>query len=68
VYAQVIDDKAGKTVAAAFGRSAEEVGEKVAKGALAAGTATAVFDRGEYKFHGKVKQVAESARKAGLKI
>lgn len=66
VYAQVIDDRIGKTVAEAHGTNATEVGDKVAQMAIKKGTKEVVFDRGEYKYHGKVKLIAEAARKAGL--
>lgn len=76
-YAQLIDDLAGKTVAAASsqevksGKSkterAHQLGELVAKRAKAAGILEAAFHRGAYHYHGRVKAVAEGARKEGLK-
>lgn len=66
VYAQVIDDKKGMTVAAAYGKSANDVGEQVAKKAVKAGVKEVVFDRGFYRYHGRVKQLADAARKGGL--
>lgn len=85
IYAQVIDDKAGHTIAAASTLepairekfSAEDnghrrideatvVGRIVAERAKEQGISTVVFDRGGYKFHGRVKAVAEAAREAGL--
>ncbi len=47
---------------------AERVGEKLAKKAVAVGVNKAIFDRGSYKYHGRIKAVAEGARKGGLKI
>ena len=83
VYAQLIDDAAGKTLAAAQSRgqsgkgtegqrtkteAAFTVGETIAKKAVEKNISSAVFDRRSYKFHGRVKSVAEGARKGGLKI
>lgn len=83
IYAQVIDDDAGHTLAAASdlepstrsqadgkrkAARAELVGELVAKRALEHGITEVVFDRGGYKFGGRVKALAEAARKAGLKF
>jgi len=49
-------------------QAAEKVGEKVAMDALKAKTSEVVFDRGAYKYHGRVKALADAARKAGLKF
>ncbi len=68
IYAQVIDDALGHTLAAAVGKSGAEVGRLVAKSALSAKISTVVFDRRRYKYHGQVKQLAEAARAAGLKF
>ncbi len=83
IYAQVIDDSAGHTVAAASnlekevkgqieGKSKVEtagvVGSAVAKRATDNGVKKVVFDRGGYKYHGRVKALAEAARKAGLEF
>lgn len=81
MYAQVIDDLQGKTLAASSTRDAElklsstgnsaaasAVGESIGKKALAAGVKEVAFDRGGFKFHGRVKALAEGARKAGLKF
>jgi large subunit ribosomal protein L18 len=83
IYAQVIDDGKGVTVAAASTvdaelkgtvdnggatGAAEKVGALVAKRALAAGVSTVVFDRGGYRYHGRVKALADAAREAGLKF
>ena len=81
IYAQVIDDTAGKTVAAASSRdvdlkeklktggdvtAATEVGKLVAQRAVSAGITDVVFDRGRYLFHGRVKALADGAREGGL--
>ncbi len=68
IYAQVIDDMAGKTIASASGKDPVKVGEAVAKLALSAGVKTVVFDRGGYIYTGKVSALANSAREAGLKF
>jgi large subunit ribosomal protein L18 len=83
IYAQVIDDRKGHTLAAASdldkdlasgsaGKKKSEVasmvGELVAKRAADHGVSQVVFDRGGYPFHGRVKALAEAARKAGLKF
>ncbi len=81
IHAQVIDDTQGRTLVAVSTLDAEVrgqlggkdktaraalVGEVLAKRALAAGIAQVVFDRGGYQYHGRVKSLAEAARKAGL--
>ncbi|MCE5173914.1 MAG: 50S ribosomal protein L18 [Bacteroidales bacterium] len=78
IYVQIIDDKAGKTLAAASSLKLEEkvnkkeqaakVGEIIAKNALEAGISSVVFDRNGYLYHGRVKEVADAARKGGLKF
>lgn len=78
IYAQVIDDVAGKTIAASSSKGIDEqltkreiankVGEAVAQKTIAAGIGSVVFDRNGYLYHGRVKEVAEGARKAGLKF
>ena len=83
IYAQVIDDTAGATLAAAstldvdfkstLGKTgdvaaASVVGKLVAERAKAKGIDAVVFDRGGYIFHGRVKALAEAAREAGLKF
>jgi large subunit ribosomal protein L18 len=83
IYAQVIDDQQHRTVVAASslmavraGRlasggnveAARMVGEEVASRAREAGLEEVVFDRGPYKYHGRVKALAEAARSAGLKF
>lgn len=81
IYAQIIDDSAGKTLASAStldeecaksvqrgnnSKAAEAVGQLVAKRALAKNIKTVVFDRGGYLFHGRVKALADAARQGGL--
>ena len=80
IYVQIIDDTVGKTLVSAssvekeFGNeggnkeSAKKVGELAAKRALEKGIDTVVFDRGGYLYHGRVKELAEGAREAGLKF
>lgn len=81
IYAQVIDDTTGNTLVSAstldpaikesvaFGgnvEAAKAVGKLVAEKALAAGITTVVFDRSGYVYHGRVKELADAAREAGL--
>ncbi|GAB0117418.1 50S ribosomal protein L18 [Acidisoma sp. 7E03] len=81
IYAQVIDDAAGRTLAAASSLEADlrgslktgadrdaatAVGKLVAERALAAGVKEVVFDRGAYLYHGRVKALADAAREGGL--
>lgn len=78
IYAQVIDDLTGRTLASASTvaddaagdktAGAKRVGELIAERAKAAGIQTVVFDRGGFRFHGRVAAVAEAARAAGLKF
>jgi large subunit ribosomal protein L18 len=80
ISAQIIDDLAGHTLAAASSQeqalrsknlnvsTAAEVGKLLGERASAAGVSEVVFDRGGYPFHGRVKALAESAREAGLKF
>ena len=70
ISAQVIDDTIGKTLASASGPKSkpEPVGEKLAKKVNDIGITQIVFDRGGYKYHGRVKALAESLRKHGLKF
>ena len=81
IYAQAIDDVAGRTVAAASTMesalrsgstgtvdAAREVGKLVGERAKAAGVSTVVFDRGGFKYHGRVAAVADGAREAGLEF
>jgi large subunit ribosomal protein L18 len=86
IYAQVVDDVAGKTVAHASTLSkdvraeaasqerakkldaAKKVGEAIAKALLAKGISKVVFDRNGYLYHGRVRALADAARKAGLKF
>ena len=81
IYAQLVDDETGRTLAAADSRSkefrtanpkggnvaaAKAVGTLLAQRAKAAGVQTVVFDRGGYKYHGRVKALADAARAGGL--
>jgi large subunit ribosomal protein L18 len=83
VYAQIIDDNQGKTLAAASSLSpdlksklkstsnraaAEAVGQLVAEKALAKGIKEVVFDRGGHVYHGRIQALAEAARKGGLQF
>ena len=81
IYAQVIDDNAGRTLAAASSLEAVKkgelpkgtdstaaafVGKQLAERAIAAGIKDVVFDRGGYRFHGRIKALADAAREGGL--
>ena len=78
IYAQVIDDAAGKTVASASTLgvkgsganvdAARKVGTDIAAAAKKAGVTTVVFDRGGFLFHGRVKALADAAREGGLEF
>jgi len=84
IYAQLIDDVTGRTLASAssavkkaekaqagYGgniKAAKAVGQKLAAAAQAAGITQAAFDRGHYRYHGRVKALAEGAREGGLKF
>jgi large subunit ribosomal protein L18 len=79
IYAQVIDDTTGRTVAAASSREtdlagdskvdvARSVGRAVAERAKAAGVSAVVLDRGGYQYHGRVRSLAEGAREGGLNL
>jgi large subunit ribosomal protein L18 len=79
IYAQVIDDTTGRTLAAASSREADiggatkvdaarAVGRAVAQRAKAAGVTFVVLDRGGYQYHGRVRSLAEGAREGGLNL
>ena len=81
IYAQIIDDAAGATLASASTltegardqsganvAAATEVGRRVAEAAKAAGVTQVVFDRGGFLYHGRVKALADAAREAGLEF
>lgn len=83
IYAQVVDDRTGRTLAAASSldketrkqlkggsnvAAAKVVGKIIAERAVAAGIQKVVFDRGGYKYHGRVEALANAAREAGLKF
>jgi large subunit ribosomal protein L18 len=83
IYAQLIDDNTGKTLVSASSvdketkknlkgggniAAAKVIGKAVAERAKAAGVVKVVFDRGGYKYHGRVKALADAAREAGLQF
>ncbi|MDR1557454.1 MAG: 50S ribosomal protein L18 [Tannerellaceae bacterium] len=78
IYAQLIDDTTGKTLAAASSLKltekapkkeiANKVGELIARNAREAGIQTVVFDRNGYLYHGRIKELADAARSGGLKF
>ena len=78
IYAQVIDDLSGKTLASASSvkltdkvtkkELAAKVGEMIAKSAQEAGVTSVIFDRNGHLYHGRVKELADAARNAGLKF
>lgn len=68
IYAQIINLATGKTLTGVKGTKASQVGEKVAKEATKKKVSRVVFDRGGYQYHGKVKALAEAARKGGLEF
>lgn len=68
IYAQVIDDTKGITLACASGSDPVVVGTKVAELALKKKVEAVVFDRGAYKYHGRIKSLADAARKKGLQF
>lgn len=79
IYAQVIDDSTGRTLAAASSREgdlagttkvdiARSVGKALAERAKAAGVSSVVLDRGGYQYHGRVRSLAEGAREGGLNL
>ncbi len=79
IFAQLVDDASGRTLAAASwteadlrtlsgAEQAKAVGQKLAERASAAGVERAVFDRGGYQYHGRVQALAEGAREGGLAV
>lgn len=78
IYAQIIDDHSGQTLASASSREsgtgndriarAKAVGEAIASSAKDAGISSVTFDRGGFQFHGRVRAVAEGAREGGLEL
>lgn len=78
IYAQLIDDMRGKTLAAVSSKEAKvkgdkknqakAVGELIAKKAKDLGIKSAIFDRGAYQYHGRVKALAEAFKEGGIKI
>ncbi|MCQ2226785.1 MAG: 50S ribosomal protein L18 [Bacteroidales bacterium] len=79
IYAQIVDDNEGKTLASASSKGladaqgtkceiAAQVGKQLAASAIEKGISQVVFDRNGYLYHGRVKQLADAAREAGLKF
>ncbi len=77
IYAQLIDDQKGETLMAVTDQGlegktkaekAKEVGSLLGQKALKKGIKTVIFDRGSYRYHGRIKALAEEARKSGLKF
>ena len=83
IYAQIIDDRSGRTLVSASSvdketkknlkgggniAAAKVIGKAIAERAKAAGVSKVVFDRGGYKYHGRVKALADAAREAGLQF
>ena len=82
IYAQIIDDETGETLVMASSldkdlrssvtggnkNGAKQIGQKIAERAMAKGISCVVFDKGGFKYHGRVKELAEGARSAGLKF
>jgi large subunit ribosomal protein L18 len=81
IYAQLIDDRAGRTIVAASTveadlrggptatvEAAKQVGTRLGERAKAAGVSSVVFDRGGFKYHGRVAAIADGARAAGLEL
>lgn len=80
IYAQLIDDATGKTIASAGSlkndgaqkvnkvEQAKLIGKEIAEKAIKAGIDTVIFDRGGYLYHGRIKSLAEAARENGLKF
>jgi large subunit ribosomal protein L18 len=78
IYAQIIDDLSGRTIASASSQTgkadgdrtaqAKAVGEAIASAAKDAGISSVTFDRGGFQYHGRVRAVAEGAREGGLQL
>ena len=72
MYAQIIDDEIGKTLVSARGskkvEKAFEVGKELAKKAKKVKIEKVVFDKGSYRYHGRIKSLADGAREGGLKF
>ena len=68
IYVQLIDDVTGVTLAAASSLGVKEKATKIEQAAKEAGITEVVFDRNGYLYHGRVKQLADAAREAGLKF
>jgi len=68
IYVQAINDDQGQTLACASGKDPKKVGQEIAQKCLKQKINKVVFDRAGYKYHGKVKTLAQSAREKGLKF
>ncbi|MBU2564263.1 50S ribosomal protein L18 [Patescibacteria group bacterium] len=68
IYAQLIDDDKGITIASSKGDDPKKVGKSVAEKAIEKKISKIVFDRAGFRYHGRIKDLADSAREAGLKF
>jgi len=68
LYVQIIDDESGKTIVSEKGKCAKEIGIKIAEKAISKKIKKIVFDKGGYKYHGKIKIIADGAREGGLEL
>jgi large subunit ribosomal protein L18 len=68
IYAQLINDATSQTLAAAHGEESKTVGLAIAEKAKKIGLKAAVFDRGAYKYHGRIKALAEAFKEGGVKL
>lgn len=79
IYVQIVDDEAGRTLASTSSKSlkmayggnmdaAKQVGAEIGRLAVEKGVQTAAFDRGAFRYHGRVKAIAEAVRAAGVKF
>lgn len=72
LYAQIIDDETGRVIVGNSGKKTVKdsfsIGETIAKRAADSGIEKVIFDRGGYKYHGRIKALADGARRAGLKF
>lgn len=68
IYGQIIDDEKGHTLVSEYGADAKEVGAKLGDEAKKAKIKKVVFDRGGYRYHGRIKSLAEVVREKGLEF
>lgn len=68
IYAQIIDDAKGITLAAAKGKEPQKVGAELAAAAKKKKISAAVFDRGPYRYHGRIKALADACRAGGVEF